>query len=276
MLVPVLAVVGAACGGGGGADVDTGAGDDASAPTTQPAPGDSDGDLTGRTFVAVAARHDGSPKPLVAPSKVRLAFETGGRLAASGGCNSMGGRYRVESGQLVVDELAQTEMACDGPLMDQEVWLGELLQARPEITVDGDRLVLAAPDRILELRDHSVAEPDRPVRGTTWELDGIVRGETVSSVPAGTGAVVTFDDTSVRYAVEGCNSGSGAARIDEEARTITFGTLVGTKMGCRGDAAEVEAALHRVLRGTVPYESGATTLRLTHPDGDGLVFRARS
>lgn len=77
------------------------------------------------------------------PARARLGFERE-RLAASAGCNAIGGPWRVEGMRLVAGPLVQTEMYCDGPVWDQERALSALLAAAPVITREGDVLTLVS------------------------------------------------------------------------------------------------------------------------------------
>jgi heat shock protein HslJ len=103
-------------------------------------------DLDGRTFTATAAEG----YRLI--DEVTVAFDDGS-VTAQGGCNTMGGAYRVGGGRLVVDELGQTAMGCDPGHMAQDAWLADLLGAGPEVTVTGATLELRAAGDALTLSD---------------------------------------------------------------------------------------------------------------------------
>jgi heat shock protein HslJ len=95
-------------------------------------------DLEGRTFVSTAIEG----RELVAGSTISLSFEEG-RVAAQAGCNTLSGGFTIDGDELDVEQLAQTQMACDQPLMDQDTWLAAFLGDDPTITLDGDQLTLA-------------------------------------------------------------------------------------------------------------------------------------
>jgi heat shock protein HslJ len=95
-------------------------------------------DLEGRTFVSTALEG----RELVAGSTISLSFEEG-RVAAQAGCNTLSGGFTIDGDELDVEQLAQTQMACDQPLMDQDTWLAAFLGDDPTITLDGDQLTLA-------------------------------------------------------------------------------------------------------------------------------------
>jgi heat shock protein HslJ len=220
--------------------------------------------LDGRTFLSTGV----TGRVLVPGSQVRLSFEDG-RVGASAGCNTMSGSYVVDGGRLAVDALATTEMACDPALMDQDTWLAGFLDGAT-VVLAGDQLTLARDGATLTLLDREVADPDRPLVGTRWVVDGLVSGDAVSSVPAGVVATLVFSDGAV--AVEaGCNSGGGTADIGET--TVTFGPIALTEMACGADAMAVEQAVTAALAGTATYEIEADVLTL-NAGGVGLLLRA--
>lgn len=77
------------------------------------------------------------------PTQAKLSFERE-RLAASAGCNSIGGPWRVDGLRLIAGPLVQTEMYCDGPVWQQERALSALLSAGPVITREGNVLTLVS------------------------------------------------------------------------------------------------------------------------------------
>lgn len=228
-------------------------------PSSEPAAG-----LDGRTFLSTGI----TGHALVGGSQVRLAFQ-GGSLSANAGCNSMSGGYEVVDGHLRTSQMAMTEMACVEPLMAQDDWLASFLPDAG-ITLEGDTLTLAKDDVTLTLTDRVVADPDRPLLGTRWVVEGLVSGEAVSSVPVGVTAALTFSDGKVDVEA-GCNRGSGSTEVSDLA--ITFGPIAITMMACPEPAMSVEAAVLSVLSGEVAYDIEADSLML-EGGGSGLVLRA--
>jgi heat shock protein HslJ len=227
-------------------------------------PGPTGGSPEGRTFVSTGVEG----RALVAGSTVRFTFQDGG-VSVSAGCNSMGGPYRIEGDRLVADQLATTEMACEPALMEQDRWVADLLDGAT-IALDGDTLTLTKGITRLTLLDREVADPDRPLLGTRWVVDGLVAGDAVSSVPAGVIAALTFADGRVEVEA-GCNTGGGAIRVTET--TIDFGPIGLTKMACEPGRMAVEQAVTTVLSGTVRYTIEAAILTLD-AGGVGLMLRA--
>lgn len=236
----------AACGGGSGAP----------GPTTQR--------LDGRTYLSTAVEG----RTLVQGSTVRLAFSNG-QVSASAGCNSMSGPYRIDGDRLVVDELATTEMACEPPLMDQDRWVADLLDGAT-VALDGDTLTLTKGVIHVVLLDREIADPDRPLLGTRWVVDGLISGDAVSSTPAGATAALTFSEE--RLDVEaGCNTGGGTVRVAET--TLEFGPIGLTKMACTPEVMALEQAVTTIPAGTVGYRIEAATLTLD-AGPVGLMLRA--
>jgi heat shock protein HslJ len=230
------------------------------------------GSLPGRMFLSDSVTEAGRPRPLVDGTRIELNVSDNGYIGASAGCNSFSGPVTIERGRLVVGDLASTDMACTPELEAQDEWLAGVLTADPAYALQGPRLQLTTGRTVIGLVDREVAEPDRPLEGTTWQLDTIVVDDAVSSLPPETGATLEFGDGSVLVRVVDCNQGSGDVVIGES--TIDVGVLQMTLRACEQGPAEVESAVTGVLNGRIGYEIDGDTLTLTHPSTRGLVLRA--
>ncbi len=231
-------------------------------PSATPAPAS----LEGRTFLSTKVEgHD-----LVPDTQVRLTFKDG-QLAIHAGCNSMSGAYQVTDGDLVIGSMVTTEMGCEPPLMDQDQWVGRFLGGAA-VELAGDTLTLRNGDVAMKLTDREVADPDRPLEGARWTLDGIVAGDATSSVPAGVMAGMTIAGDQIEVAT-GCNTGGGSVAVTTTHMTI--GPLALSKRACQQDQAAVEAAMTTVLNGEVDYAIEADRLTVT-TGRSGLTFRAAS
>jgi heat shock protein HslJ len=237
--------------------------------TAMPVP-DSDGGtapaLDGREFVSTGIEgHD-----LVPGSELRITFQDGS-LSANAGCNTMGGGYSFDGATLQVEAMAMTEMACDEELMAQDTFVIELLTGGPTVELDGDVLTIASDDMTLTMLDREVAEPDLSLEGVTWQLESIITGDSVSSVPAGVESTLAFFDDGTVALDTGCNSGGGDVEVGDG--TLTFGPLATTLRFCEGGAGEVETAVTTTLRGEVAYTIDADVLSIRADDGSGLDYR---
>lgn len=226
-------------------------------------------DFDGRTFLSQSATDGGRPKDLVAGTQVVLRFADG-RLTASAGCNILGGTYSLDGDALRVGALSTTEMACDRELMVQDEWLAELLMSAPVVALDGDTLTISGATAGLVLLDREVADPDRPLVGTTWTVDTLLEGDTASSIPDGIAVELRFGEDGLVAISTGCNSGS--APYEVSGATIRFGDAALTLRACTGAQAAVESHVLAVLDGTAELEIEAGRLTITNGDvGLGLV-----
>jgi heat shock protein HslJ len=258
LLVLAVVVVAAAC---------------APSPPGVPPDGEGPADaLLGRDFVSTSVTENGRPRPLVPGTQVQLSFPMAGSFGASAGCNIFGGSVDVQRDRLVMEVETSTDMACDEAREEQDGWLVDFLSSDPAYVLRGTFLRLQVGGTVIEMADRDTVQPDRPLVGTRWHLTSIVDGDVVGSLPPGTGATVTFGDGTVGFQVKDCNVGSGDAVIDDT--TITIGRLIQTLRACQQGPSEVEHAVTSVLNGTITYEIDAAVLRLTHPSGQGLIFRA--
>ena len=232
------------------------------------------GDLQGRTFLSTGVTENGQNRALVAGTRIRLFFpKDRSAISVSAGCNTIGGDARIDGGRLVVTQLGMTDMACDPARMGQDDWLAKFLSDGPAIAVGKDDLVLTRGTTQIRLLDREVADPDRPLVATRWNVESLVSGDVTSSVPAGTQAHLIFAADGTLSGSDGCNLVSGGAKA--ASGTIHFADIVTTKMACEPDRARLEAAVLAVLReGDVAYEVEADLLRLRAPGGVGLDLRA--
>ena len=204
---------------------------------------------------------------LVPGTRIRLTFKDGS-LNAHGGCNAMGGAYTIVDDRLKATQMFMTEMGCDEPRSQQDVWLARLLGGAT-LTLAGDTLTIDDGTIRLTLLDRVIASPDKPIEDTRWVLDGIVSGDSVSSVPAGVTASIRI--VSGRAEIEaGCNTGGGTVVVSAD--TLAFAPIGLTKKACEAGPMAVETAVIGVLAGTVGYTIEANVLTLD-AGNTGLMFR---
>jgi heat shock protein HslJ len=98
--------------------------------------------LTSWTFVSI----DGQ-KPVSERAELRIYEE---RIAATVGCNGLGGDLEIVPGQLKVGPMISTQMYCDG-LMEQERAVAELLGASPAFFIENGRMGIRSDKHVAEL-----------------------------------------------------------------------------------------------------------------------------
>ena len=216
--------------------------------------------LDGTEWLSTAVTESGADRPLVDGTQVRLGFSDG-RLAASAGCNSRGGDYRIDGGRLVFDGGWMTEMGCDEERAAQDDWLFRFLGSQSTIAQEGDKLTLTSGDVVIAFLDAEVAEPDLPLIGTTWTVDTIVSGDAASSVPDGAVATLVFTDDGRVEVNTGCNNGGGTYEATDG--TLRIGDIEQTLIGCDTAAGQLEVAVLAVINAEeIGYviDSGVLTL----------------
>ena len=82
--------------------------------------------------------------------RARIRFDRT-RIAASVGCNGLGGNWRIESGRLIGGPFVSTMMFCEG-VMEQERAMADLLGSRPSVSIDRNVLRLNGGGHRLEAR----------------------------------------------------------------------------------------------------------------------------
>ena len=194
--------------------------------------------------------------------------------ARSAGCNSAGGAYAIEQGELVVTDMSVTEIGCDPPSRhEQDDWYFGFLAAAPSLALDGDTLVLERDGTRIEYLDREVATPDLPLVGTTWTVNTIIDGNVAIGADWTVAATLVFAEQTVDIAT-GCNSGSGAYRVIAD--TIEFDAVVVTEEACPDElSGGLETAVLRIVLAPEPvaWEIDVAALSLLGADGSGLILR---
>jgi heat shock protein HslJ len=246
----------------------TGCGDETAGPRSVPP---SDTTLSGRSFVSTQVTAGGQPKALVPGTRIQVTFHSDRRVTVTAGCNHLGLTMAPSGTSFAGDGVSMTEMGCDKPRHAQDSWLAEFLGAAPALRIKGDTLTLGNADTTITLLDRRVAEPAKPLAGTTWRLSGEVSGDTASSSAGASKAYLRFAAGKVTGST-GCNDLSGTAAVTGD--RIAFAGIGLTRRACAGEQARIEQLLQRTLTGTLTYQIESDALRLRAADGNGIDLTA--
>jgi len=82
----------------------------------------------------------------LADHPITFEFDTEGNIAGDASCNRFGGTCTIEGDTIKVGPLRSTRRACEPEIMQQEQKFLALLSAATTWSIDGDDLVLTAPD----------------------------------------------------------------------------------------------------------------------------------
>ena len=226
--------------------------------------------LAGRTFISTGVEGDQIP----GGGPLTVTFDDG-RISTFAGCNRGSGVADLSGGHITT-QLATTMMACTAPLGDSDAWMAAFFAATPSWALAGDTLTLRTGSATVALKDKKVVDPDRPLTGTTWQVQSLVSHQGVTTSAALEQAKPTLiiaPDGAVTGST-GCNRFNGHATIS--GATVELGPLAVTRKACGGDVNEIEQAMMRVLNGRVTYSIDADQMKLTRDDGYGLVLRAQA
>ncbi|MFT7476618.1 MAG: heat shock protein HslJ [Verrucomicrobiales bacterium] len=240
--------------------------------------------LSEREFWATEVVDAGHVRDLVPGTRITLSFSTD-TIGASAGCNSMGGAYSIDGDALIVGGMGMTEMGCDAGRHQQDEFLATFLGESPSLTLDGDQLILTSGESVITLLDASVANPDRPIIGTNWDVDGFIDGDVAMAFATDAPGTLVFTDESTMTAFDGCrnieasvevSNGSTGGPVEGDGE-IQFGPIEpgGTENCENPDYAEAFNALFDT--GDATFTIDGTNLTILNRDGVGITLRvARS
>jgi heat shock protein HslJ len=82
----------------------------------------------------------------LADHPITFEFDTEGNIAGDASCNRFGGTCAIEGNTIETGPLRSTRRACEPEIMQQEQKFLALLAAATAWSMDGDDLILTAPD----------------------------------------------------------------------------------------------------------------------------------
>ena len=181
---------------------------------------------------------DGTETPAVTEASVgTLTFLAGGRLAGSTGCNRFTGTFEQSGADLSIATGAMTEMACPGPVGEQETAVIAALARVALAAVAADNLVLKDAQGAQLL---IYAPGFAGLEGTSWTATGVNNGKQAVVSDATTSAITAQ--------FGGCNSYT-ATWTTTPPDGLTISELGQTLMACEGDVQATEPVHRRTGQG---------------------------
>lgn len=104
--------------------------------------------LTG-TWKLTAYGPKETPTPAVVDSEAALTFDGKDGVTGSGGCNSLGGKYKVDGNQITFSDVTSTLMACDDERMAQESAVTQVLSGTADYEINDNTLTMTSGDTVL-------------------------------------------------------------------------------------------------------------------------------
>ena len=91
-------------------------------------------DLQSLTFISTSVTVNGKSIKLAAGKPISMRFENGS-VFAKAGCNALAGKYPLSKGVLRAQSLFSTKMACPEKVMNQDVWLNQMISSKPKLEI---------------------------------------------------------------------------------------------------------------------------------------------
>jgi heat shock protein HslJ len=220
-------------------------------------------------WVLTGGSIDGVDAPVLDDHRITLMI-TGRTIGGTSACNSYGGEIVMEADGLHLENLSQTEMACEEPAMAAEFeYLNALARVRA-LARDGEELV-ASGDGV-ELRFAAVPPPPTAqMVGTRWVLDTVLVGDVAAS-PMGEPATLELLEDGTFSGSTGCRHFSGEwTEAGDQILAPSWGMY---ETECPADLMDQDSHVVSVIGdGFIPSVEGEL-LTLMDPGGVGLVYRA--
>lgn len=206
-------------------------------------------------------------QPIVENTTPTLSFRNEKESGGNASCNSFGGNYQAQNGQLTFGSLISTLMACLEPgVMEQESAYLAALQSAAAYRVEGGKLFISDASGAVVL---VFGPQDTSVEGTTWQLTAFNDGQSLVSVLPNTQISAEFKDGNLSGS-SGCNNYSGTFQQTEQ--SLTFGLLAATEMYCGEPVGlmEQETAYLNAISKVARYAIDGN--RLTLFDAEGRIM----
>ena len=222
------------------------------------------------TFWYLSALGD---NPILAGTEITAGFDINedgmtGEISGSGGCNA----YNATIGEnFAIGPIANTQKACQQPVMDQEAnyfaWLGTAYG----FDRAGDQLLISTANGILTFNSAPILDQARELQNKTWYL---ISYETLTAIP-GSNPTAFFDvDGKTISGTTGCNDYSGAYKA-EQGNKLTISGFSTTLAACAADAlTKQEETFLRLLPAAVSYAVSGSQLQIRTVDGGTINFSA--
>ena len=95
----------------------------------------------------------------LADHPITFEFDNEGNIAGDGSCNRFGGSCKIEGDKIEVGPLRSTRRACEPDVMQQEHKFLALLGAATTWAMDGDEIILTAPEGEIRAIRQAPAKP---------------------------------------------------------------------------------------------------------------------
>ncbi len=222
-------------------------------------------ELAGTSWnLASYAGSDGaSVTATAAPDQASLTFGADGSWFGTTGCNRIAGGFQQDGSTLTLTPGPMTEMACEGPVADQEKAMVAALPLVASISGTDPLEFLSADGDVLLSFTPGLAG----LTGTTWQATGVNNGkEAVVSAEGVEALTLSFDTADAVSGSGGCNGFSGSYTTTDP-DGLTFGELASTMKMCEEPVMELEQQYFAALGNVATYQLEGDRLTLRDAAG---------
>jgi len=197
---------------------------------------------------------------LLAETTVHLRL-TDNDLSFTANCNHMGGSYTIEHERVITGALEQTAMGCDPERHAQDDWLLKFFASKPKLVLQGNTLTFSNDASSLVFLDRELADPDRPLQGTVWEINAYTDAKTAMGLMGIVPPRLTFAADGTWQARSVCLDASGRYTVDGDRIEVT--DTRATQGACTdNDKAAADFVRSVLVDGVLTYEVEARSLEL--------------
>lgn len=214
---------------------------------------------------------DGDPIPTVPSHPITVTLD-GDQISGTAACNGYGGTYQIDDGVFQITGIAVTEMACMPveAMESERAFLEALLNVDGTAVADGKLVMTGSRAEMVFGQLEPV--PTAELTGTVWVLDGLIQGDTVSSVSGERATLEFFTDGSL-IGSTGCRTLVGSYRTSGAEVSFTNFSANGD---CPAELVEQDSRVISSLEGGFRVEIENDRMTIWVAGGEGLIYRADS
>lgn len=218
------------------------------------------------TWLLEQGTHDGRTVPIIEGSPITMTID-GSEIGGSAACNMYGGTIERDGAGIRISALTTTEMACEEPIMASEAAYVAALADVTTVARSEDRLALSGQEVELEF-SLLPPVPAAELIGTTWTLDSLIAGDTVSSV-TGEQATLQLRDDGTLSGSTGCRSFGGTYEMTGDEVRVT--DLAADTRACPDELAGQDDHVLAVIGDGFTVRINGNRLTLSH-GASGLSY----
>lgn len=214
---------------------------------------------------------DGDPIPTVPSHPITVTLD-GDQISGTAACNGYGGTYQIDDGVFQITGIAVTEMACMPveAMESERAFLEALLNVDGTAVADGKLVMTGSRAEMVFGQLEPV--PTAELTGTVWVLDGLIQGDTVSSVSGERATLEFFTDGSL-IGSTGCRTLVGSYQTS--GAEVSF-TKFSANGDCPAELVEQDSRVISSLEGGFRVEIENDRMTIWVAGGEGLIYRADS